>query len=685
MDAAAGLDADRPIATSAEDLLGRTPIVDQLALWVRGAPTQDGFVIGLTGAWGSGKSSVLHLLAAQLEPDATVVWFEPWLFSEADQLVVRFFDEVAAQLSQSKGKRLKKIGTRMAGYGAALSPAANLVLGPAGQLAAVPQQVAALRERSASARRAELRDALLSHPGRIVVLIDDIDRLDAREVREVLRLVKLVADLPGVVHVLSYARERVEHALEQGGHEDGREFLEKIVQASFALPALSKDQLRTMTLEWLQQAVGERLVAWDSGAWSSLVDGGIDGYLHTLRDGRRLTNMVPAPLALCGDEVASMDVIALEALRVFDPDVHEALLGLATTLTGQREAFDFVGREQRQAAEREEVAAILSRSSHRTATTSLLRQLFPAAGHLFGGSAHTAQQSWLQGKRVANHAVLLRYLHFSLATGEAPSIIVDAAVEALASADELRQLLDDTADAQLNDLLDRIRVRVGEQSEIDAAGCSRVLLEAVPRMSRRPGFFEVEPERRVVWLVEALIEHSRPSSARVEVARAVVSGAPTLSLEIVLLYRLRVPDEGPSNAPSLDLLDADAFSQMRSALVSRVQDMPADDLAREDQLLWLLTDLREVAGAPVVLQRLEQRPILVATLEKQGTNVRPVTDGPPSVNVAPLIELAGPGLLAALAELLEDPGELPGDLVAALRASLADQARGSQNADGDVA
>ncbi len=51
------------------------------------------------------------------------MWFEPWLFSDADQLVTRFFDELSAQLKGDSAKRrLRKLGTRLADYGAALSP-----------------------------------------------------------------------------------------------------------------------------------------------------------------------------------------------------------------------------------------------------------------------------------------------------------------------------------------------------------------------------------------------------------------------------------------------------------------------------------------------------------------------------------------------------------------------------------
>jgi predicted KAP-like P-loop ATPase len=85
------LNSDRPISSQAEDLLGRGPLVEQLLNWVLQAPVQDGFVIGVTGPWGSGKTSVLALLGEQLPDDVVVLPFDPWLFAGADQLVELFF------------------------------------------------------------------------------------------------------------------------------------------------------------------------------------------------------------------------------------------------------------------------------------------------------------------------------------------------------------------------------------------------------------------------------------------------------------------------------------------------------------------------------------------------------------------------------------------------------------------
>ncbi len=245
--------ADLPIASSDADLLDRGGLVDRLVAQARRAPADAGFVIGLSGAWGSGKTSLLNLVEERLGTDTVVLHFEPWMFTGAEQLVARFFEELAEQLKSRRGKRLHKLGERLSDYGAAIAPAASVLMGPAGGLATMPEQLLERHRGSALIARERLRKQLAERPERIVVIVDDVDRLTSPEIREVVRLVKLVGDLPGVVYLLAYERSRVERALSAHGARDGRSYLEKIVQAPFSLPPTRRERVVGLTFAWLDE------------------------------------------------------------------------------------------------------------------------------------------------------------------------------------------------------------------------------------------------------------------------------------------------------------------------------------------------------------------------------------------------------------------------------------------------
>src|SRR5687768_17392863 len=91
---------DNPIRSKTEDSLGRDRVARSIARAVREADASEGYVIGILGPWGSGKTSLLNLVKEELAaaPALTIVEFNPWMFSGAEQLVEAFFNELGAQL-----------------------------------------------------------------------------------------------------------------------------------------------------------------------------------------------------------------------------------------------------------------------------------------------------------------------------------------------------------------------------------------------------------------------------------------------------------------------------------------------------------------------------------------------------------------------------------------------------------
>jgi predicted KAP-like P-loop ATPase len=335
------LASDQPIPGRAGDRLGRARLAEVMATEVLEGPRDDGFVIALHGAWGSGKTSVLNMVREDIGDQAAVVLFNPWLFSDAEQLVDRFFSEVNAQLEGDQG--LSSVRGLFNEYREVVSPLVPIVFGRFGAIAAALTEGASKRKqrRRASARESyeRLKAALREADRQIVVVIDDIDRLTPHEIREVIRLIKAVADLPNVTYLLAFARPRVEAALGLG-EEDGAEYLEKIVQLSHTVPPIPAAVLRQLALDALGETLdGFELDHLDRSSWAVIFQSGIAPMLSTVRDAYRLANAAPAIATLVGDEVAIQDLLGLEALRLFAPDFH-ALLPQMVDIVGGGERLD---------------------------------------------------------------------------------------------------------------------------------------------------------------------------------------------------------------------------------------------------------------------------------------------------------------------------------------------------------
>ena len=239
------LEDDRPIEHRQDDRLDRKAFAESVAQRIRNVPAEAGFTVAVTGEWGSGKTSVINMVAETLECDSsgtTILRFNPWLFGGAGELVARFFQELSAQLGQNKTQKLQDVAKLLAKFGKALAP---LIPVPGATLVAdLAEEVVDdwAKQPSLYSEYAQLRKALEVSESRVVVLIDDIDRLDPDETREVMRLVRLTSDLPNVVFLLAFDRENVANSLSKIG-VDGSQYLEKIVQVSFNLPIPPGDNL----------------------------------------------------------------------------------------------------------------------------------------------------------------------------------------------------------------------------------------------------------------------------------------------------------------------------------------------------------------------------------------------------------------------------------------------------------
>jgi len=91
-----------------DDKLGYAPFSKRLADTILNLRAPEGFVVGLSGPWGSGKTTALNFAKAHIEKHnqetirssekVLVVDFEPWLFSGHTDLISAFFQVLAESL-----------------------------------------------------------------------------------------------------------------------------------------------------------------------------------------------------------------------------------------------------------------------------------------------------------------------------------------------------------------------------------------------------------------------------------------------------------------------------------------------------------------------------------------------------------------------------------------------------------
>jgi type II secretory pathway predicted ATPase ExeA len=497
------LKADEPVASIGGDQLGRRSFVTALAADIRQTPSEAGFVIGLIGAWGSGKTSILKMLEAELvEDDVTaVVHFNPWLFSGTEQLVEHFFTELSGQLESSAARNVKRVAKALRGYGAVVSTLRYLPM--VGEFARVSGEIAtsagtalAGDEKTTARFRAEqLREQLQALERPVVILVDDLDRLRPEEIVDVVRLVRLVGDFPNLVYVLAFDRPVVEAALGES-RTDGRRYLEKIIHLSHDLPPIRSEDIAGM----LRSAIGRALpygssYRYDDARQNTVFWGEVWPMFTTVRDVRRFENVFANTLRLVGDEVDVTDLLALEAVRLLEPELFEALVANRGLLTGGPSPLE-AGLSELYAPDNEAAATkleqILELPSRQLDTKQLLKQLFPQCERHLGGSTYSDDMvsSWRVQRRVADGEVFSTYLYRRLAPGALPAPEVEQVVRALGDEARLTAIFDGLDDQELQSLLDRLVHYEAQFTAAMAGPAINVILAQEGRLGSRSRRFE---------------------------------------------------------------------------------------------------------------------------------------------------------------------------------------------------
>ncbi len=456
------IDPDRPITDPTEDLLGRARLARALATQATAELSGQGFVIGVSGPWGSGKTSLMNLMARTIEDaDAGyVVRFDPWLFSSSEELVLRFLSEVSSQLRRESN--LGDLANSIGEYARILAPLSALVAAPwLGPVIAVSGRLAGRRREkpplSAQEQREKVCEALRALDRRVIVLIDDVDRLQGAEVRDVVRLVKLVGDFPSTTYVLAYDQARVARALDET-EQEGQAFLEKIVQLSYEVPSVDPTHLWRTLGASISAAVGDlSRYRFSQEEYTNLF---ADARLlfSTLRDVRRYTNVLPSTLSLIGDEVELADVLALEALRIRVPEAFALIVGGKEALTLVRDAGFGADQESEQRARVQVQAIVEAAGPVRGQVAAIVKRLFPAGGRHIGGSGYGSEwlAPWRRERRVAHPEVLDIYLQKTLPQGVLPVALVEGALANFGDRDALLALLDGLGEDDLESLLGRL-------------------------------------------------------------------------------------------------------------------------------------------------------------------------------------------------------------------------------------
>lgn len=588
--------SDEPVDSPEDDLLDRQPLAVAIAATILDLDISRGAVLAIAGPWGAGKTSLIHFVQRELEKgqNSHFIEFNPWMFSRSDDLLNRFFIEISAQLKVD-GSDMLQIAADLAEYGKLFAPISELpVVGdlPRAALGTLEawKNLQEKRQGGVLGKRDKLVKLLSEINLPIVVVIDDIDRLSSEEIREVFKLVRLTGKFPNIVYLLAFDRERVERALEDVGIS-GRDYLEKIVQVVVDIPDVPTSvlhrQIETALAEAVQLATGGPLHITDR--LIEVFHRILKPNFRHMRHVRRYGASISVTLRNLKDRIALEDVLALEAIRLFHPDLFLWIRKHQSTLTylKSRNVFALPSVEEEHS---EAILKLIEANPERVALIkSTIRLLFPLAVHHIDNFVYDESplSEWQSAHRVAHPQYLALYLE-NVAGEELEAFwFAEEAAMKFGSPVEFVELMHSTSDEDRTEVIQALQglvSTVDEHQVPQAIIGSLMLADSLPKFGEiGSGFFSTDPRRELRRLVYLLLCRVKPEEAMEAAVRAIVPELQSMGARLMLLKLVgNTPNAGHS------MIAPEASAELEAELRQAIRNHAAESLAKERHILWTL-------------------------------------------------------------------------------------------------
>lgn len=642
------LSADRPIRSKEEDALGRRGFADGLAKGIRRWTGRESLVIALYGAWGSGKSSVKNMVIESLgesEPKLHVVDFNPWQHANRPSLCEAFFDELGIALgkgdlgtrSQKRStlSRLRRLARRLQG-GRDLADAIRSFLGiplicvgsvalwsswahprlistvlaglclVAGLLSFVGRLTEAVikfleagievGEQSLEEIKRGLAEDLRRLKTPILFALDDIDRLTPPEIIEVFQLIKTNGDFPNLIYLILCDRELIEPNITKVLQVPGRDYMEKIVQVAFDVPMIDVARVHKVLFNRLDSVLSIEVVSrrFDSRRWANVFWAGLHLYFRTLRDVNRFISTFAFHISFFNIdgafEVNPIDLIVVETIRLFEPDVYKALRSSKELLIGGRPDG------ARGEAAKEALKAIVEQGSkgRRKGLAALIKALFPTAEWAFEGMVYTYSpeygETWYRDLRVCSARMFDRYFMLSVSEEELSQADVQRLLGARGNRERFRSELEVLhSRGLLVRALDELGVHSDEIDPAEVGHFITAIFDVGDFFSgTKRGMFEVPISWRIATLVREALNRLDSVELRIETLIHSIDSSNSVGMAAEVAAVLC--DRSEKESEQSFFPDAEA-GRVRESVVAKIKEFAASNALRGNPRIAMLLHL----------------------------------------------------------------------------------------------
>lgn len=275
--------------------------------------------MGVYGAWGEGKTSVMQMVKTELEEaNIETIWYNPWSVSDEHQILMEFFSLLSTFAFDDKA-----ISAAIENYGhLCLTSNVNGSYSPviASYLTRLAQCLHVTGNNLLEIK-AHISQKLKETDKYPVIFIDDADRLSNNEIRIVFKLLRQLADFENVTYIVGLDPAAVVDVWESSSLESsnkaqrGRDYLAKIIQVPIVLPSIDEKTLQDQLKKMLLEVADDFNIIVDDNKSLQLVTENLSSVFTTKRSIIRFGNQLRFVLPNVHKETEFVDLCLMESLK----------------------------------------------------------------------------------------------------------------------------------------------------------------------------------------------------------------------------------------------------------------------------------------------------------------------------------------------------------------------------------
>lgn len=310
---------DIPIIDSKDDILDFGELAGRIAASIENNNPTSSFSIGITGQWGTGKTSLLNLIKDKLARNH-------------NNIIVEFYPRQSASVSDIQRDFLSTFGEAMAKYHSGMLRLVDLYSHAIGVL---PEAFWLLRlfftcnMSSPQQLRKDISEAIDNSGVRIIVLIDDFDRLTGDEIKEVFKLIDKNAAFPKTFFLTAYDKERTNSIISKSlGDENILDYTDKYFSLELPVPIRRRGRYLEILRNHIIGLVQHGKLPYSQEIIDlsiSRVGRFMPEYLPTVRDIKRYVNFLASSIKPIQNDVLLDDFMLLSLIRYKYPSEYIAL------------------------------------------------------------------------------------------------------------------------------------------------------------------------------------------------------------------------------------------------------------------------------------------------------------------------------------------------------------------------